>query len=119
MYFGGDEAHFAVGAHSIVATGRNLNGDFMPVFFNLADPLGGKKQPWGDTWYQPLLHYLAAIFVALMPFTVTTIRLPMAIVGGLITPLLMYFLARRMIGRDLPAVDRGADPSRSRRRTSS
>lgn len=104
MYFGGDEAHFAVGAHSIVTTGRNVNGDRMPVFFNLADPLGGQKQPWGDTWYQPLLHYLAAIFVALMPFTVTAIRLPMAIVGGLVTPLLMYFLARRMIGRDLPAV---------------
>lgn len=104
MYFGGDEAHFAVGAHAIVTTGRNVNGDFMPVFFNLDDPLGGKKQPWGDTWYQPLLHYLAAIFVALMPFTVTTIRLPMAIVGGLVTPLLTYFLARRMIGGDRPAV---------------
>ena len=49
--------------------------------------------------------YLAAIFVALLPFTVTTIRLPMAIVGGLITPLLMYFrgAADRSV-RDLPAV---------------
>jgi hypothetical protein len=104
VYFGGDEAHFAVGAQAIAATGRNVNGDLLPVFFNLADPLSGKQQPWGDTWYQPLLHYLTVPFVALMPYTVTTVRLPMAIVGGLVTPLLMYVLARRTIGADLPAL---------------
>jgi 4-amino-4-deoxy-L-arabinose transferase-like glycosyltransferase len=104
VYFGGDEAHFAVGAQAIATTGRNVNGDLLPVFFNLADPLSGKQQPWGDTWYQPLLHYLTAPFVALLPYTVATVRMPMAIVGGLITPLLMYFLARRTIGADLPAV---------------
>ena len=39
-YLGGDEAHFAVGGDAIAATGRNLNGDFLPLFFNLADPQG-------------------------------------------------------------------------------
>jgi 4-amino-4-deoxy-L-arabinose transferase-like glycosyltransferase len=104
VYFGGDEAHFAVGAHAVATTGRNVNGDLLPVFFNLADPLGGPPQAWGDTWYQPMLHYLVAGFVALLPYTVTTARLPMAIVGGLVTPLLLYFVARRLTGRTLPAV---------------
>jgi 4-amino-4-deoxy-L-arabinose transferase-like glycosyltransferase len=103
VYFGGDEAHFAVGAQAIATTGRNVNGDLLPVFFNLADPLSGKQQPWGDTWYQPLLHYLTALFVAVMPYTVATVRLPMAIIGGIVTPLLMYRVARRMMGADLPA----------------
>ena len=104
VYFGGDEAHFAVGAQAIVATGRNVNGDLLPVFFNLADPLSGKQQPWGDTWYQPLLHYLTAIFVALLPFTVATVRLPMAIVGGIVPPWLMYRVAGRLSGHELSAV---------------
>ena len=59
VYFGGDEAHFAVGAQAIAATGRNVNGDRWPLFFNLADPLGDPvKMPWGDTWYHPMLFYL-------------------------------------------------------------
>jgi 4-amino-4-deoxy-L-arabinose transferase-like glycosyltransferase len=104
VYFGGDEAHFAVGAHAIATTGRTINGDRLPVFFNLADPLGGKQQTWGDTWYQPVLFYLLTPFVTLLPFTPAAIRLPMAIVGGVITPLLMLVVARRMIGHLLPAL---------------
>ena len=38
VYFGGDEAHFAAVGHSIATTGRNLSGDRMPLFVNLADP---------------------------------------------------------------------------------
>lgn len=40
VYFGGDEAHFAVGGHSLATTARNVNGDLLPLFVNLADPLG-------------------------------------------------------------------------------
>ncbi len=103
VYFGGDEAHFAVGAHAIATTGRNVNGDRMPVFINLADPAGGAQQPWGDTWYQPLLFYVTALFVKLLPFTIATVRLPVALIGGLLTPLLLFAVARRMIGDDFPA----------------
>ena len=61
VYFGGDEAHFAVGAHAIATTGHSLHGDRFPLFVNLADPLGGKSQVWGDTYYQPFLFYLNAM----------------------------------------------------------
>ncbi|HYE85807.1 MAG TPA: glycosyltransferase family 39 protein, partial [Vicinamibacterales bacterium] len=68
------------------------------MFFNLSDPMDGKRQQWGETWYQPLLYYLTAPFVWLLPFTITTARLPMAVIGGVITPLLMFAMARRVIG---------------------
>lgn len=74
------------------------------MFVNLADPLGGKQQAWGDTWYQPLLYYLTAAFVKVLPFTITTVRLPMALVAGLLTPALMFLLARRVTGQVLPAL---------------
>lgn len=50
VYLGGDEAHVAVGGYAIATTGRNLNGDLLPLFFNLTDPLGDPQaMPWGAT----------------------------------------------------------------------
>ncbi|HUQ87062.1 MAG TPA: glycosyltransferase family 39 protein [Vicinamibacterales bacterium] len=98
VYFGGDEAHFASVAHSIATTGRNLRGDRFPLFVNLADPLGEPPAPWGDTYYHPILFYLDALVMLVVPPTITAARLPIAIVGGLICPLLLYAVARRVIG---------------------
>ena len=100
VYFGGDEAHFAVGAHSIATTGRNLNGDLLPVFFNLADPAGGPRQPWGDSWYHPLPFYLIAIALKVLPFSIETARLPSALICGVLMPLLIFLVARRLTGVD-------------------
>jgi hypothetical protein len=74
VYFGGDEAHFGVGAHAIATTGRSLQGDRFPLFVNLADPLGGKSQVWGDTYYQPFLFYLNALMLKVAPLSITTVR---------------------------------------------
>lgn len=104
VYFGGDEAHFAVEAHALATTGRNLRGDLLPVFVNLADPLGEPAQEWGDTYYQPLLFYVLAGTMKVLPLTVTAVRLPVAVIGGVITPLLIYGLALRVIGSTWPAV---------------
>ena len=38
VYLGGDESHFAVGGYAIATSGRDLNGDLLPLFFNLTDP---------------------------------------------------------------------------------
>jgi 4-amino-4-deoxy-L-arabinose transferase-like glycosyltransferase len=100
VYFGGDEAHFAIGAHAIATTGRNLNGDLLPVFFNLEDQAGGRRQPWGDTWYHPLPFYLIAIVVKVLPFSIETVRLPSALIGGVFMPLLIFLVARRLTGVD-------------------
>jgi 4-amino-4-deoxy-L-arabinose transferase-like glycosyltransferase len=104
VYFGGDEAHFAAIGHSIATTGRNLRGDWFPVFVNLADPLGAPPQRWGDTYYHPILFYLDAIVMLVVRPTIAAARLPIAIIGGLISPLLLYVVARRVIGEQLPAL---------------
>jgi 4-amino-4-deoxy-L-arabinose transferase-like glycosyltransferase len=104
VYFGGDEAHFAVGGHALAKTGRNLRGDLLPVFVNLADPSGGPPESWGDTYYHPYLFYLEALVMTVAPLSIATARLPVALIAGLITPLLLYAVALRMIGRQLPAL---------------
>ena len=97
VYVGGDEAHFADGGYTIAKSGRNVNGDQFPLFFNLADPLGDPvKMPWGDTWYHPMLFYLIAAVLKIGSFTDATVRLPTALIGGLLTPWLVYLAARRM-----------------------
>jgi dolichyl-phosphate-mannose-protein mannosyltransferase len=97
VYFGGDEAHFAVVGHSIATTGRNLNGDVMPLFFSLADPTSDlQPMPWGNTWYQPFLFYLIAVVLTVAPLNEFVVRLPVAIIGGVVTPVLVYLVARRL-----------------------
>ncbi len=100
VYFGGDEAHFAVVGQSIATTGRNLNGDFLPLFFNLADPAADLTPlPWGNTWYQPMLFYLVAMVLAVAPLSELAVRLPTAIIGGVITPVLIFLVAHRLFKR--------------------
>ncbi|MBY0497809.1 MAG: glycosyltransferase family 39 protein [Cyanobacteria bacterium] len=104
VYFGGDEAHFAAIGHSIAKTGRALNGDLLPLFVNLADPFGEPPMSWGDTYYHPFLFYLDAAVMTVLPPTIAVARLPIAIIGGLVCPLLLYAVARRIIGQPLPAL---------------
>ena len=100
VYFGGDEAHFAVVAHSVATTGRNLNGDFMPLFFSLADPTADlQPMPWGNTWYQPLLFYVIAAVLTVAPLSEFVVRLPVAIIGGVVTPVLIYLVGLRLFKR--------------------
>lgn len=97
VYLGGDEAYFAVGGAAIAKTGRNVSGDRLPLFFNLADPLGDPvKMPWGDTWYHPMLFYLIAGVLKVRSFSESTVRLPTALIGGWLTPLLIYAAARKL-----------------------
>lgn len=97
VYLGGDEAHFAIGGYAIATTGRNVNGDRLPLFFNLEDPLGDPvPMPWGDTWYHPYLFYLVALALKVLPFSEAAVRVPNAIIGGLVTPWLIFAAARRM-----------------------
>jgi hypothetical protein len=99
VYFGGDEAHFAVVGHSLATTGRNLNGDFLPLFFSLSDPTADlQPMPWGNTWYQPLLFYVVAAVLAVAPLSEFAVRLPVAIIGGVVTPILLYLVAGRLLG---------------------
>ncbi|HWI19185.1 MAG TPA: glycosyltransferase family 39 protein [Vicinamibacterales bacterium] len=97
VYMTGDEVHFANGGLALAKNGRSLNGELFPLFVNLHDPLGDPvKMPWGDTWFHPILFYLIALSLKVQPFSEAAVRLPPALIGGLLTPLLVYLAARRM-----------------------
>ncbi len=97
-YLGGDEAHFGVHAYAIAQDGRNLDGTFMPLFVNLWDPLGDQSpKELKRRWYQPMLFYLTALELKFLPLNEVTVRLPIALVAGLLCPLLMYAVAFRIL----------------------
>ena len=93
-----------MGAHALATTGRDLRGNRFPLFVSLSDPLGGEPEPWGETYYHPFLFYFNALVMTVVPPSIAAARLPMAIVGGVISPLLFYLMARRVIGQPLPAL---------------
>lgn len=99
VYLGGDEAHFAVHGTAIARDGRNLDGMRFPLFVNLWDPLGDQRP--GDLktrWYQPMLFYITALELKLLPLTETTLRLPTAVIAGAVVPLLMFCVGLRLFG---------------------
>ena len=60
----------------------------MPVYF----PIGPLERPL--MWFQPMLMYTIALVLRVLPFTESSIRLPMVGVG-IIDVVLMYFVAKR------------------------
>lgn len=80
-----DEAHFSVHGHAIATTGRNLNGDVLPALISLEDPEGEPYQlPWGHTYYLPFGIYLIAAALQVLPLDEATVRLPSALLGGVV-----------------------------------
>lgn len=89
-----DEAHFSVHAHAIATTGRNLNGDLLPMLISLEDPEGEPiALPWGPTHYLPFGMYLIAGALQVLPLNEVTVRLPSALLGGVVNVLLVYLAA--------------------------
>jgi 4-amino-4-deoxy-L-arabinose transferase-like glycosyltransferase len=105
VYLAGDEANFGVQAHSIARSGRDLDGRFMPLFFHLTDPLGDQDNTdLNRRWYQPVLFYVIAVALRFLPLSEASIRLPTALIGGVLNPLLMYAIGRRLFQSRLHAV---------------
>ncbi len=103
-YLGLDEFHFAVHAHSLATTGRDLNGSLLPVFISLEDPLGDHAVlAWGTTWYHPIGFYAVAAALAALPLSEWTVRLPFVLIG-MLDIVLMYFAARSWFSDRLVAV---------------
>lgn len=95
-----DEAHFSVHALALAETGRNLNGDRLPLLIGLADPEGEPYSlPWGQTYYLPFGMYLIAGVLKMLPLTEATVRLPSAALGGVLNVVLI-FCAAWMLFRD-------------------
>ncbi len=79
-----DELGFSLNAYSIAKTGFDENGRFFPLYF------------WhlGVMWATPIVVYLTALVLIVLPLSEISIRLPSILIGFLnIT--LIYFLARR------------------------
>jgi 4-amino-4-deoxy-L-arabinose transferase-like glycosyltransferase len=107
-YVGLDEAHFANHAHSLATTGRDLNGNRLPLFISLEDPLGDRPVlPWGTTWYHPVGFYLIASALTVTPLSEWAIRLPIVLIGVL-DIVLIYLVAYRWYGDRWTAVGAAA-----------
>ena len=83
-----DEVFFGQQAHSIATTARDLNGHFLPVYFQLENTAN---------WYQPMAVYWSAAVLQVLPLSDSVIRLPTVLVAA-INVVLMLFVARRISG---------------------
>ena len=99
-----DEAHFSVHADAIARTGRNLNGQILPPLISLEDPEGEPfNLPWGTTYYLPFGIYLIAGALEILPLTEATVRMPSALLGGVINVALIFAVALALFRSRLAA----------------
>jgi hypothetical protein len=84
-----DEIYFGTFAHSIAQTLRDPQGRLLPVLFQMDDTVN---------WYPPVLIYVTALWLTVLPLADATVRVPNAMVGAL-SVMLMFFVARRLCQR--------------------
>jgi 4-amino-4-deoxy-L-arabinose transferase-like glycosyltransferase len=100
-----DEAHFSVHAHALAETGRNLNGQRLPMLISLEDPEGETyRLPWGQTYYLPFGMYLIAAALQVLPLDEASVRLPAALLGGVINVGLIFAVAHVLFRNRLAAL---------------
>ena len=86
IYLIHDEVNFSRQAGSIAASGRDLNGRLLPIYF--AEP----EFPAGR---DPLMIYVTAVGLTVMPLSQSAVRIPTALVA-VITVGLMLLLGARL-----------------------
>lgn len=86
-YLHHDELFFANQAHAIATTGHDTEGRFMPVSFEV----------YPGSWFQPILVYVTAPFLMVLPLSATAVRLPSIVIGA-IDAALVYLIAARVFG---------------------
>lgn len=92
IYLNNDEAAFALQAHTVVTTGRDTNGRWLPLYFQIHE----------NVWYHPVIVYAMAAGLAVLPFAEWAVRVPTVTVA-VINVLLVHALARRLTGREATA----------------
>ncbi len=93
VYLCDAEVLFALNAQAIASTAHDVNGRFLPLYF----------QVYGDMWFQPMLVYVTALFLKVLPVSEWAIRLPSAAVGA-VDAVLMYSIAKRLFARERWAI---------------
>jgi 4-amino-4-deoxy-L-arabinose transferase-like glycosyltransferase len=92
-----DEMKFAEQARSIAATGKDLNGRFLPLYFQME----------ATVWFHPLGVYLPALAFKIASVSAAALRTPTALLGVL-DVVLVYLIGRQLFGRRAPALVAGA-----------
>jgi len=98
MYLSPDEVIIAVDAHSIASTARDVEGHFLPLYFNIQ--MRGEDR---RGWFTPAIFYLSALCQKVLPFSESTVRMPSVLVGT-IDVVLMFLVARRLFHSEWLAV---------------
>ena len=96
IYLVHDEVNFGLTAHAIAHTGRDLNGQRLPLLFHIV-------MRSGQYFTTPVVIYTTALFLRFLPLTEWAIRFPTALVGAL-NVVLLFFIARKLFARDALAV---------------
>jgi len=79
-----DEVLIGLDGHAIAKTGRDLRGEVLPLYSQTAE----------HSWYQPMVIYLAAATMTVLPLSEWSVRMPTVAIGVL-DVVLMFFVARR------------------------
>ena len=95
-YLAHDEVFFGLNGHQIASTARDINGRWLPLYFQWPP----HTQP--DVWFQPIPVYFTALFLTVLPVSEWAIRLP-TVVLGLTDIVLVYLVATRVFNRPLLA----------------
>jgi hypothetical protein len=83
-----------VHAAALAKSGRNLNGQLLPPLVSLDDPEGEPfNLPWGSTYYLPFGIYLIAGVLKVLPLSEAAVRIPSALLGGVLNVGLIFFVA--------------------------
>lgn len=90
IYLIHDEVKFSLQAQSIAASGRDLNGRFLPLYF---------AEPEFQAGRDPVMIYLTALALKAMPLSQSAVRVPTALLGVL-NCVLMFIVARRLFKSD-------------------
>ena len=88
VYLCDAEVLFALNAHSVATTARDVNGRLLPLYF----------QVYANMWFQPIIVYLTALFLTVLPVAEWTVRLP-SVAVGVLDVVLMYAIAKRLFTR--------------------
>ncbi len=78
-----DEVLYGLDAYSIINTGKDIYGHFLPLAFQ------------SSGYYPPLFTYLLAPLFLIFPLTAWVVRLPAAL-SGILTIFLTYLLAKQL-----------------------
>jgi hypothetical protein len=80
-----DELLIGLAAHQVSATGQDESGRVLPLYFQIS-PIA---------WYQPVAVYHEALWLRLLPFGMTALRMASVFVGAINVGLL-YLVGRRL-----------------------